>query len=519
MNLANLLLDFIKEADFNAAKLMALKRSWAKTSRQPLLRNSDLFRVYQELLKKKKLKPNKVFEDLLRLKKIRTLSGVSPVAVLTKPYPCPGRCIYCPDQKNLPKSYLGDEPAVLRAQALNFDAYAQVRYRLKQYEAIGHQPEKVELIVMGGTWSVLPRDYKIEFITQCFATCNQNPKNQKVKIKDQNEKLKFKNLRSEQRRNELAKYRIVGITLETRPDYINEKEIKLMRKLGCTRVELGVQSIYDDVLKKIKRGHKVSATIKATKLLKDAGFKICYHLMPNLPGSNPEKDLAMFKTIFTDSRFKPDMIKIYPCVVTYQSELYRWYQQGKFKPYPDEELISLLSKIKKIVPEWVRINRLGRDIPVANIAAGTKISNIRQVLKTACQCIRCREIKNSKLKIQRESLKLKISQYQASGGEEYFLQYVDEQNRLYALLRLRLVGQRAIIREVHTFGQALAISKKEKDIQHQGLGKKLISIAEKIAAQKGFKKLAVIAAVGTRNYYRQLAYQLRDTYMVKRVDI
>ena len=494
----NLIKNLIKQKKFSYQKLLTAKLIYARKNKQPLPRNSEILGIYKTMLAKKKIKASKRFEELLRLKKIRTLSGVSPVAVLTKPYPCPGRCIYCPTQKNMPKSYLSDEPAVLRANALDFAAYKQVKFRLTQYEAIGHTPEKIELIVMGGTWSALPKDYRIKFISDCFRACNNSGE------------LPFE---LQQQLNEKAKYRIIGLTLETRPDYINESEIKFMRFLGATRVELGVQSIYDDVLALVKRGHKVADTIKATKLLKDAGFKICYHLMPNLPGSNLKKDLEMFKIVYKDERFKPDMVKIYPCVVTKQAELNNWYQAGKFKPYRDKELTDLLVKIKKITPQWVRINRLGRDIPISNITGGCKISNIRQLLKTNCRCIRCREIRNSKSEIRNP--KLKIITYQASGGSEYFLQYVDSKNRLYSLLRLRITGQ-AIIREVHTYGQALAIRQlAEGNIQHSGLGKKLIERAEKIAKTKSFKKISVISGVGVRDYYCQLGYHLADTYMVK----
>jgi elongator complex protein 3 len=291
-------------------------------------------------------------------------------------------------------------------------------------------------------------------------------------------------------------------------------------------VEIGVQSIFDDVLKKVKRGHGVKATIKATQLLKDAGFKVCYHLMPNLPGSNLQRDFQMFKRIFNDPRFKPDMIKIYPCVVCYQAELYQWYQKKKFIPYSDQDLIDLLVKIKKIVPQWVRINRLGRDIPVANIAAGNKLSNIRQVLQSKlkeqrvkCCCIRCREVRENKIencKPGRSTSGLKIENYRASGGLECFLQFVDKSDRLYALLRLRIKKKQAIVRELHTYGEALAIGKKsDQASQHQGLGRQLLIQAEKIARKAGKKKISVIAGVGAREYYHKLGYRLKDTYMVK----
>ena len=528
MNLDKLIVIFINNNSFSKTSLLKLKKEIAKKSQTDFVRNSEILTSYKILLKNRKIKKNKEFEDLLQIRKIRSLSGVAPIAVLTKPYPCPGKCIYCPTQKGIPKSYLDDEPAVMRARMCDFDAFKQVKLRLNQYEITGHTPEKVELIVMGGTWSVLPKSYQTKFITDCFRACNQS------KISQDKTSTAGFSLKNEQKKNEKAKHRIVGLTLETRPDQINEKEIKFMRQLGCTRVEIGVQSIYNDVLKKVKRGHTIKQTIKATKLLKDAGFKVCYHLMPNLPGSDQKKDLAMFKTIFSDERFMPDMIKIYPCVVTPQSELYKWFRQGKYTPYSDKQLINLLVKIKKTIPLWVRINRLYRDIPAHHIMAGSKLSNIRQVLhkqmkqnKDICQCIRCREIRSKQLTTGK--LQLVIEKYKASDGEEYFLQYVDNKNQLYALLRLRfpsylfnnkkhflpVLQNSAIIREVHAFGKALAIGERDGKIQHQGLGKKLIKKAEIICKKKKIEKLAVISGIGVRSYYKKKGYTLKNGYMVK----
>ncbi len=530
MNLRSFITTFLEKAQFDPQSLASAKREFSKKTAQPLPRNSQILKTYRQLLKKKKIKKNSHLENLLRLKKTRTLSGVAPVAVLTKPYPCPGRCIYCPTQEKIPKSYLDDEPAVMRAQACGFDAYKQVSSRIKQYHITGHAPEKIELIVMGGTFTALPFLYQKEFIRDCFLAAN-NPNLSALMIRVIREK---ENLITVQKENEKAKYRIIGITLETRPDEINKKIVENFRFLGATRVEIGVQTIFDSILKGVNRGHGVKETIKATRLLKDAGFKVCYHLMPNLPGSDLKKDLQLFKKVFTDGRFKPDMIKIYPCVVTYQAKLYDWFKKGKYAPYSDKQLINFLIKIKQIVPQWVRINRLGRDIPIGNIAAGFKISNIRQFLQEKmkkknlkCQCVRCREIKN--FKESTYNLQLKTYNYQASAGEEYFLQYVDRQNRLYALCRLRfpsylftekkhflpVLQNAALIRELHTFGQALPIKKGLKKIQHQGLGKKLLKKAEKITKAKGVKKIAVIAGIGTREYYRKLDYKLKSTYMVK----
>lgn len=504
MNLEKLVFELLTHQKPNKKILANCKRKWAKKHGR-LVKNSEILAAYEKLIQKAKIKRQPSLEDWLRLKKVRSLSGIVPVAVMTKPYPCPGQCVYCPTQKAIPKSYLDDEPAVMRAQMAGFDPYLQVQRRLKQLQATGHITEKIELIVLGGTFSVLPHPYQRRFIKRCFDAANGQAS---------------PTLAASQKLNETAKNRIVGLTLETRPDQITAREIKWMRQLGATRVEIGVQSIFDDVLKKINRGHTVQATIKATRLLKNAGFKVCYHLMPNLPGSSLKRDYQMFQTVFTDSRFKPDMIKIYPCVVVYQAKLFEWFKKGKFQPYSDQELIDLLIKIKKIVPSWVRINRLGRDIPVANIVSGNKLSNIRQVLQQrlqkkgiVCQCIRCREVRSRAGEARQ--LKLKIMKYRASGGEEYFLQFIDTRGYIYGLLRLRN-DYRIIIRELHVYGQALAL--KQKDVlapQHHGLGKRLIKKAEEIARQAGRTKISVIAAIGSREYYRRLGYRLENTDMVK----
>ena len=509
-----------------------IKRKIAGKFKLPPPQNFKLIKAYQELLSKKKIKPDANLERLLIKREVRTLSGVAPIAVLTKPYTCPGQCVYCPTEKSVPKSYLSNEPAVMRAIACNYDPYKQVQARIKTLEANGHPTDKLELIVIGGTWSALPRRYQNWFIKRCFEAANET-------------KSRIKNLKSAQKINETAKHRIIGITLETRPDYITPEEIQRMRELGCTRVELGVQSIYDSILQRNCRGHNVAETIRATKLLKDAGFKVCYHLMPNLPGATPESDLAMFREIFTSPDFQPDMIKIYPCVVTYGSKIYKWWKQGKYKPYSEKQLINLLIEIKKIIPPYVRINRLIRDIPSTSIEAGNKISNLREIVAqemvrrgVECKCIRCREIghqikiQNSKRKKQNYNLKLKMvkRKYQASGGTEYFISFESPDKKiLYAFVRLRIpdfktppilpeLRDAALIRELHTYGQLVPIDQNVPlAAQHTGLGKKLMAEAERIAKMYGVKKIAVISGIGVREYYRKLGYRKEGTYMVKTI--
>ncbi|KKP81724.1 MAG: Histone acetyltransferase [Candidatus Moranbacteria bacterium GW2011_GWF2_35_54] len=544
----------------NPEKFLDFKKSFCGAHKIPQPTNADLREIYNELVLNKKIKSSSILE-------IRTQSGVAVVAVLTKPSTCPGKCIFCPTEKNMPKSYLSNEPAVMRAIMNKFDAYNQVQSRLMALELNGHSTEKIELIVMGGTFSYFPKAYQKKFITDCFRACNDYPRSRpspslRGSLPAGRHGLGggVGKLTYEQKKNETAKHRIVGLTLETRPDYINEKEIINFRNLGCTRVELGVQSIYDDVLIKNNRGHLVNATTSATKLLKDAGFKINYHMMPGLLGFSIAKDFKMFKELFTNPNFQPDMLKIYPTVVTKNSELYKVWKEGNYKPLSNKQFEKLIIKIKNeaIVP-YVRIQRLIRDVPLCSIEAGPTVSNLRQIIEkeTTCQCIRCREIKGE-YKITDKIILDRID-YDASGGKEIFLQFVsppslyskgdlpagrqgcrraegvqyessNSKQKLYSLLRLRIINNphssansshsgrfQAIIREIHTYGKLTDIAKRDKKSpQHIGLGKKLILEAERIARDEfGLKKIAVISGVGVRNYYRKNGYRLQNTYMVK----
>jgi len=538
--------ELIKSRVETQADLASIKRKVAKNYKISCPTNRDLLKVYHEMIKNKRIKKSSKIEQLLRTRPVRSLSGIVNISVLTKPYPCPGKCIYCPNQKGVPKSYLNNEPAVMRAILNKYDPYKQVKMRLRALENAGHPTDKIELRIIGGTWSFYPKNYQTWFIKRCLDACN----NKKSKVKrptvhtQQKSKLKFKiqNLEKAQKLNEKAKYRIVGLSIETRPDFIDEKEIKRLRKLGVTRVELGVQSIYDDVLKLNQRGHDVKATIRATKLLKDAGFKVCYQMMPNLPGSNLVRDQKMFEKLFSNPDFQPDFLKIYPCALVKQTPLYQWWKEGKYKPYTEKQLINLVKNIKKIIPYYVRIQRITRDIPAQSIiAGGAKISNLRQLVAGQCKCIRCREVRENYNP--KEKLYLFRQDYQASDGKEIFLTFENKnREKLYSLLRLRLTSQNtAIIRDLHTYGQLLPIDGCRKPIispQHRGLGKKLIQEAEKIAkkefghshgririsrgrkaerALSACNKIAIISGIGVRDYYRQLGYKLKDTYMVKRI--
>ncbi len=523
------LLDLIKQKkQISSDNFSMFKRKFAKQHNVKCLENRDLIKTYRLLVKQNKITASQQIENIFRVRKIRTNSGVAVIAVLTKPYKCPGKCAYCPTEKNMPKSYLSNEPAVMRAMGCDFDPYKQVKARLKSLQINGHNIDKIELIVMGGTFSYLPKKYQTWFIKECFAACNESSLSlQKRKT--------ARSLPELQKINEKAKHRIVGLTLETRPDFIDKKEIKRMRSLGATRVELGVQSIYDEVLEKNNRGHLVQSTIDATKLLKNAGFKINYHIMIGLPGSTYNKDIQMMKELFSNPNFQPDMLKLYPCVVLKNTKIYKDYQNKTFKPYSDKKLLQLLCEIKKDIPYYVRIVRIIRDIPSTSIVGGSKISNLRQYIQEdqrknhwRCKCIRCREVKEAPL--EKEDLCLFRIDYYASDGKEIFLSYENsERTKLYSLLRLRIPTQNenfiaalknaAIIREVHTYGQMISLQEKhsnKKASQHKGLGKKLLQKAEKIASKEfNLRKMAIISGIGVRGYYQKLGYKLEGEYMVK----
>lgn len=521
----------------NRDKLEEVKRRYCKEYKLKSISNMEILEVYKELLAKKIIKKNLGFESIIKKRAIRTMSGIAPVAVLTKPYPCPGICAYCPRHQDVPVSYLANEPAVMRAIRHSYNPYQQVVWRLKALELNGHEPTKIELIVIGGTWSYLPKKYKYWYIVNSFKAANDFAllKNKlKLEYKDgeksfsspsfkqYQQSLSLKDLktalRKEQKRNERSKYRIVGLTLETRPDYISDEELKEMRELGCTRIEVGVQAVDDSILEINRRGHKVAAIAEATKKMKEYGFKVTYHFMPALPGSNPKKDEEMFKQIFSDSRFQPDQIKFYPTVVVEGSELYTWYKQGNYKPYTDKQLKDLIVKCKEFVPEYVRIIRLIRDIPGVSIVAGNKITNLRQVMQdegVVCRCIRCREAMGASL----EEWDLYIQEYSASGGKEFFISIENKKKSvLYGFCRLRIDKNSqvapAIIRELHVYGQLTGFGSSGK-VQHTGLGKKLVLEAEKIAKKHECKKIAVISGVGVRGYYRKLGYRLKNTYLFK----
>ncbi|MFA6424230.1 MAG: tRNA uridine(34) 5-carboxymethylaminomethyl modification radical SAM/GNAT enzyme Elp3 [Candidatus Magasanikbacteria bacterium] len=521
-----IILDCYKKQPKDAEALNSIKRRILRTEKSDYIPTStQLLQAYHKLVKENKIKISPQLEKNLLRRAVRTLSGVTIVTVLTKSFPCPGKCVYCPTEARMPKSYLSDEPAAARALSLQFDPYEQVRRRLDSLEKNGHPTDKVELIVKGGTWNAYPLKYQYWFIARCFEACNRTKKT------DVSEKMTLDDLQKKivkmQTKNESAKHRIIGLTLETRPDCINEKTIADMRLMGCTRIEMGIQHTDENILKLTKRGHGVAESVRASALLRKYGFKLDYHLMPQLPGSTPSKDLKMLREIFSDNRFRPDMIKIYPCTVVENSELYSWLASKKFKPYSDKQLLKILKEFKSDVPYYVRISRLIRDIPSNHIKAGNMITNLRQYIQTQmaaegtkCRCLRCREIGHqTTLDWSKEKIEFFIDVYESSGGTEYFLSFENsKRDAVLGFCRLRIDKNGiypAFIRELHVYGQSVEIAQRQKGAsQHIGLGKKLMQAAIKICKQNKIPRLAVISGVGVRGYYRKMGAKLENTYMV-----
>ncbi len=442
-------------------------------------------------------------------KPTKTISGITPVAVMLPPRSCEhGNCIYCPNL-DVPQSYTPKSPVVLRASSLDYDAYKQVKARIKAFEGMNHPTEKIELIIMGGTFLEYPKEFQYKFVKGLYDGLNNK---------------KSKKLKEAQKINESGKHRAVALCIETRPD-VCIPFIDRMREWGVTRIELGVQIIDDKIYKDIQRGHTVNDVIKATKALKEAGFKIGYHIMPGLPGSSIKKDIKLFKKIFSDSNFKPDQVKLYPCQVMPGSVLEKRYWNKEYVPYTKEETEKVLLEMIKIVPRYARIMRVMREIPTEYLVAGTKRIDLRNEIekelrkkKTKLKEIRYREIGFA---LQRgkvdTNLKLKKTKYKASEGNEYFLEIVNKDDILFGLLRLRLSKKGAMIREIHVYGQSLKLGEKGKFSQHKGFGKWLIQEAEKITKKNKYKKLKIISGIGVREYYKKLGYKLEETYMVKRL--
>jgi elongator complex protein 3 len=477
------------------------------------------------------LKPKEKLKLLtvLRRKATRTISGVTVIAVMTKPQPCPQPepCAYCPGgpTQGVPQSYTGHEPAAMRGSQNSYNPYRQVQSRIHQLTAIGHHVDKVELIVMGGTFPATPHEYQTRFIQRCLDAITGKAS---------------ANLEEAKAHAETSRIRNVGITVETRPDWCKEPHVDAMLDMGVTRVEIGVQNPSDAIYRLAGRKHTVADVQEATRIAKDAGLKIVYHLMPGMPGSNPTKDLQAFKKVFTDPAFKPDMIKIYPCLVIAGTKAYDWYRKGTYTPYSTEEAANLIAEVKKRLPPWVRVMRVQRDIPAGLIVAGVDKSNLRQLVQQKlaehddrCACIRCREV-GHRLAVDNvtpdpDKVKILALPYRASEGKEIFISAEDpENNVLIGYLRLRVPSAKAhrpeiaavpsaIVRELHVYGPLVPMGKHLAGAwQHKGYGSILLSEAERVAREDyDLKKLLVISALGTKQYYMRFGYSRDGVYVSK----
>ncbi|MEJ2550663.1 MAG: tRNA uridine(34) 5-carboxymethylaminomethyl modification radical SAM/GNAT enzyme Elp3 [Anaerolineales bacterium] len=474
--------------------------------------------VYRRLVEQGEIDEEPSLLSRIRMKPGRTLSGVTTVTVMTKPYPCPGECIFCPTDSRVPKSYLPDEPGAMRAVHHAFDPYDQTRARIEALEAIGHPTDKIELLILGGTWSAYKADYQEWFLKRCLDVMNG---------------FESASLAEAQSANAVAAHRNVGLVVETRPDRIDDEELARLRALGVTKVQMGSQSQDDRILALNKRGHTVDATRKATSLLRAAGFKTVLHWMPNLLGATLESDAEDFARLWDDPGLRPDEIKIYPCQLLEDTELYAYWERGEYTPYTTKELVDLIADIKPLIPHYCRVNRVVRDIPSDNVVAGNKRTSLRQDVQRElkrrgerCECIRCREVRGRPIDAERVEIQDEV--YQAGGAEEHFLSIVTSQDRLAGYVRLSLPGpaspesglaelaHSALVRELHIYGQSLEVGENaDGAAQHAGLGTDLMRRAETIARTSGYENLAVISALGTRGYYQKLGYKLVGTYMLK----
>lgn len=559
-----------------------------------MLRKSELLYHYGEMVKAGVLPEDERVRRWLRSKPIRTLSGVAPVTVLTKPFPCPGECIFCPNDIRMPKSYLADEPGAQRAERNWFDPYLQTYSRLEALASIGHPLDKVEIIVLGGTWSYYPETYQIWFITECFTALNdwsvgsdgraarinqyrqlltkltaaggtplsEDPKSNERLTRDQAivgeqvqrgtynhtvstlylaperkvglDKLQthhWRDLEQVQRVNETAQVRCVGLSLETRPDALSKEEVLKLRRLGCTKTQIGIQSTQDRVLALNKRGHDVAATKRAFRLLRQAGFKIHAHWMANLYGSSPRRDRADYRRLFAHPAFRPDELKIYPCSLIGSAELMQYFQDGRWRPFSESELLDVLTTAVLVTPPYCRLTRVIRDIPSHYIIEGNKKTNFRQLVDTQLakteqrsRDIRAREIRHRERLS--EQLKLTVRRYQTTVSKEFFLEWSQPDSShpdgvILGFLRLSLpattpyiqeLQHAAIVREIHVYGELTPLVGSQAKTQHAGLGKLLLEKATTLAKTHGFSKLSVISAVGTREYYRARGFTDGELY-------
>lgn len=589
--LVAILRDVIAAPALSRAQLARVLKRHPKDGRG-LFANDDLIRAYREFAGTDGLPPfDPEVLARLRLKPVRTMSGVTPVSVLTKPFPCPGECLFCPNDVRMPKSYLSNEPGAMRAEQNAFDPYLQTISRLAALRNTGHPTGKVEVIILGGTWSFYPETYQIWFVRRIFDALHdfgngidRSPEiraalrevsqlhlehntttvtlagidlartyNQTVQSVYETEMRRSREqaraiargerdrslvdeyatwaeLEAAHEENERASCRCVGLVVETRPDHISAEEVIRIRRLGATKVQIGFQSLSDDVLRLNKRGHAVAATRRAVKLLRQAGFKIHAHWMPNLYGSSPDADITDYTRIFAEPDFRPDELKVYPCSLIESAELMQRYQDGSWRPYTHDELLRVLVECFRRTPEYCRLTRVVRDIPSTDIVAGDMTTNFRQIVEQELarqgersHDIRAREIRGEI--IAPDDLRPDEQRYVTSAGDEVFLQLVTGDRRIAAFLRLLLPTEpplvaeldgAAMIREVHVYGQSLVPGEESPGkAQHAGLGTHLLDCAAEIAAGQGYARLAVISAVGTREYYRKRGFVDGDLYQFR----
>mgnify|MGYP005844371171 CR=1 FL=1 len=502
----------------SAAALRRLKLELCGKHRVPVLRNSQILLAIPEKRRTREI------VRLLRVRGTRTISGVTPIAVMTPPKgSCPYHCTYCPTSDSAPKSYTGMEPSAMRAIQNGYDPFLIVRNRIAHLEAIGHDTSKCELIFQGGTYNARAKEEQELLVKRALDAMNET---------------ESASLEQALALNETAPHRAVGITFETRPDWCTEEHVDEFLRMGATRIELGVQTLDEDVLRRVRRGHGVAEVVAATRVLKDSALKVLYHMMPGLH-STAEKDEEYFRTLFSDQRFMPDMLKIYPLLVLPGTEIYEEWKRGEIRPYVAEEAAEVIANASRHIPRWCRVMRINRDIPSTLVAAGVRKSNLRQLVEeamarkgTKCECIRCREVGIVSLKKGIEpdhsSAELRRIDYTASGGKEIFLSLDEpELDALFGFVRLRIPGNphrseigpgTVLIRELHVYGYAVGIGEKAADSQsqHRGFGERLLSEAERIAREEfGGKKSIVIAGAGAKPYYRRLGYTDDGPYLSK----